>query len=396
MTPSCVRYQSGVLSTPAILKGDFSMRPNRFMPTVALLALLLSALVISTSAEPPRVASAATDCTTFQETGHVVCDRFLQYWNEHGGLAQQGYPISDVLGEISDTDGKLYTVQYFERAVFEYHPENQPPTDVLLSLLGSFPYNSSYAAGAPAQIPNTSAGSRLFAETGKHLGGIFLQYWNSHGGLAQQGYPISDEFTEVSSLDGKPYQVQYFERAVFEYHPENPAPNNVLLSQLGTFRFQAKYASSAALPPPPVPVPPAIAAATPTPAANSKDVQAFARYIKQKYGRIGTYPLQFGDIYAHDNSAAWHIIDFYLSRSIPIPGGPSVADGDAWIHAVYDEAANNWPTDNFTIHVFYETYTWSPAFEAEGTCYDIIYLDPDQGWDVLEHVVGMSRLRGRA
>jgi hypothetical protein len=27
-------------------------------------------------------------------------------------------------------------VQYFERARFEYHPENQPPYDVLLGLLG--------------------------------------------------------------------------------------------------------------------------------------------------------------------------------------------------------------------------------------------------------------------
>ena len=35
-----------------------------------------------------------------------------------------------------DVDGKTYTVQYFERAVFELHPENQPPYNVLLSLLG--------------------------------------------------------------------------------------------------------------------------------------------------------------------------------------------------------------------------------------------------------------------
>jgi hypothetical protein len=35
--------------------------------------------------------------------------------------------------------------------------------------------------------------------------------------------------------------VQYFERAVFEYHPENQPPYNVLLSQLGTFRYREKY-----------------------------------------------------------------------------------------------------------------------------------------------------------
>ncbi|MFL5735444.1 MAG: alpha/beta fold hydrolase, partial [Chloroflexia bacterium] len=39
-------------------------------------------------------------------------------------------------------------------------------------------------------------------------------------------------------LNGKPYTVQYFERAVFELHPENAAPYDVLLSQLGTFQNQ--------------------------------------------------------------------------------------------------------------------------------------------------------------
>jgi len=38
--------------------------------------------------------------------------------------------------------------------------------------------------------------------------------------------------------------VQYFERAVFEYHPENAPSYNVLLSQLGTFRYQARYGGS--------------------------------------------------------------------------------------------------------------------------------------------------------
>jgi hypothetical protein len=62
-----------------------------------------------------------------------------------------------------------------------------------------------------------------------------------NGGLPQQGLPISDEFQETSDLDGKTYKVQYFERAVFEYHPENQAPYDVLLSQLGTFRYKQKY-----------------------------------------------------------------------------------------------------------------------------------------------------------
>jgi len=179
---------------------------------------------------------------TFPETGKTVRGIFLDYWNKNGGLPQQGYPISEMFTEISPLNKQPYTVQYFERAVFEYHPENQAPYNVLLSQLGTFQYKERYGAqGAPGQQANASGGSQLFAETGKHVGGKFLDYWKSHGGLAQQGYPISEEFTEKSPLDGKDYRVQYFERGVFELHPENQAPYDVLLSQLGTFQYKAKY-----------------------------------------------------------------------------------------------------------------------------------------------------------
>jgi len=189
------------------------------------------------------VAAAAQDCNTFNETGQTVCGRFLEYWNTHGGLAQQGFPISGELQEKSDTDGKTYTVQYFERAVFEKHPENAAPNDVLLSLLGTFLYKQKYPDGAPNQQASTT-NARTFPETGMTVGGKFIDYWNTHGGLAQQGFPISNEFQEKSDLDGNTYLVQYFERAVFEYHPENDAPNDVLLSQLGTFRYHTVYAAA--------------------------------------------------------------------------------------------------------------------------------------------------------
>jgi hypothetical protein len=80
-----------------------------------------------------------------------------------------------------------------------------------------------------------------FPETGKEIRGVFLTYWQEHGGLAQQGYPITNPLLEKSDLDGKEYTVQYFERAVFEMHPENQPPYDVLLSQLGTIRFKQLY-----------------------------------------------------------------------------------------------------------------------------------------------------------
>jgi hypothetical protein len=213
---------------------------SRWLPFVGLLALVLPAVGLG-----GLPAAAQGNGRTFPETGKTVRGRFLTYWDSHGGLAQQGYPISNEMQEVSATDGRTYTVQYFERAVFELHPELRAPNDVLLSLLGVFLYNEKYPGGAPAQVPATGAGTVLFPETGKRAGGIFLQYWRTHGGLAQQGYPISDQFLETSDLDGQTYLVQYFERAVFEYHPEKLGTGfEVLLSQLGTFEYRARYGAA--------------------------------------------------------------------------------------------------------------------------------------------------------
>jgi hypothetical protein len=195
---------------------------------------------VLTSTLPSRVTFAAGDSRIFPETGKTASGRFLNYWNSHGSLPQQGYPITEEVQEQSDTDGKVYTMQYFERAVFEFHPEFAgTSSEVLLSLLGTFYYNEKYHGSAPAQHTNTD-NPRLFNETGFTVGGAFRQYWETHGGLAQQGYPISEEFTEIDK-DGNPRTVQYFQRAVFELHPENKPPSNVLLSLLGVFYFDKQH-----------------------------------------------------------------------------------------------------------------------------------------------------------
>jgi hypothetical protein len=218
------------------------MRRNRVPFVVVALVSIVLASIFQPLQQLPALAQGG--CQTFRETGQTVCGHFFQYWQQHGGLMQQGFPVSGDISELSPTDGKTYTVQYFERAVFEYHPELRPPNDVLLSLLGNFLYQQKYPGGAPGQGANGSAGSVPFSQTGHRVGGGFLAYWKSHGGLAQQGYPISEEFIETSDINSKPYKVQYFERAELEYHPENPSPYNILLSQLGTLMYRQKYASS--------------------------------------------------------------------------------------------------------------------------------------------------------
>lgn len=72
----------------------------------------------------------------------------------------------------------------------------------------------------------------FFAETGHTLRGKFRAFWETHGGLPQFGYPLTEEFIE--SANGSLSQVQYFERNRFELHPENIGSDyEVLLGTLG-------------------------------------------------------------------------------------------------------------------------------------------------------------------
>jgi hypothetical protein len=241
--------------------------------------VLLVGLVLGGLLQPfPHLQSyAQPTCQTFKETGKTACGSYLEYWRAHGGLAQQGYPISEPFNEVSETNGKSYAVQYFERAVFELHPENAPPYNILLSLLGTFESQRKHPTGAPGQQPNTAAGSVIFKETGKRLGGRFLEYWNANGKLPQQGYPISDEFIEKSDLDGKTYRVQYFERAVFEMHLDNKPPFDVLLSQLGTFRYRTKY-GAISTPPTPAQISGGVCGTPYDPFGQDRDCSDFATH----------------------------------------------------------------------------------------------------------------------
>lgn len=118
-----------------------------FILTLAAIFLVTGMGIGLTMRLSPTPASAQGGCQTFPETGKTVCGRFLAYWQTHGGLAQQGYPISNEFVEVSDLNGLQYQVQYFERAVFELHTENQPPNDVLLSQLGTFQFKRKYPNG---------------------------------------------------------------------------------------------------------------------------------------------------------------------------------------------------------------------------------------------------------
>ena len=65
--------------------------PKGLSTTVAICATLLPFLATHGGAAAAR----QPDCQTFPETGKNVCGSFLTYWQTRGGLAQQGFPISN-------------------------------------------------------------------------------------------------------------------------------------------------------------------------------------------------------------------------------------------------------------------------------------------------------------
>jgi hypothetical protein len=175
------------------------------------------------------------------ETGQTVSGGFLIAWDGYGGLTGIGRPLSPAIGEPSELDGKVYTVQYFERGVLEYHPEHAGgPFAVQLVQLGTMRYRARYGPdGAPGQQASAEQ-PRRFPATDKTVGGAFRRYWEQHGGLMQFGYPLSEEFVEAGAREGGPATVQYFERAVM-VAPAAGGSGDVTLLPLGADRWGVRY-----------------------------------------------------------------------------------------------------------------------------------------------------------
>ena len=181
----------------------------------------------------------------FSQTGHYLSYGFLNYWRAHGGTHIFGYPITD---EITDQKTGL-TVQYFERAVFEWHADQPEGSRVELRRLGAdlTQFRTSQAFNKVTAVSDTSCD--FYSETGHRLCNGFRTYWANNGGLAIFGFPISEEFTEKNADTGQDYTVQYFERARFEWHPENQSSSaQVLLGRLGAQAAQSAGVDTSPIP----------------------------------------------------------------------------------------------------------------------------------------------------
>ena len=213
--------------------------------------ILLVFAMVGLSVWNPMAVHGAQRC--FSETGFCIDGRIAEFWEQNGGLAVFGYPIGALV--TVHVDGKNVSSQQFERNRMELHPENGRPYDVQLGRLGAqytqrtFEMQNLPSEGI-AETDITGAylayrdDCRWFVETQHYICGEFFYYWHNHGlqfdsnaryndaeRIALFGLPISS--FRRQTINGQEFFVQLFERARFEYHPENQAAFKVQLGLLG-------------------------------------------------------------------------------------------------------------------------------------------------------------------
>ena len=172
----------------------------------ALLAMMM--LVLSTTS------GAFAASRSYAETGQVISDPFLSFFDTNGGVEIFGLPRT---GEFM-MNGRR--VQYFQRARMEVDPA--APGIVQIGMLPV-----ELGRSRPPSIQSSDPNRRYFRETQHSIGGGFRDFWEARGGPAIFGFPITDELIENG------FTVQYFERARIEWHGELPADHRVTLGLLG-------------------------------------------------------------------------------------------------------------------------------------------------------------------
>jgi hypothetical protein len=154
-----------------------------------------------------------------QEQGILVPALIWRYWRAHGGLEQFGPPLAP-----AERAGPI-TRQFFERAVLELHPD-QADTPFLIQPAALGRLAAAGRAFAPAA---EQPGTRYFPATSHTLREAFQVYWEQRDGMLVLGLPLSEEF-EAAAADGHRRAMQYFERAILAYYPED---RTVRLEPLG-------------------------------------------------------------------------------------------------------------------------------------------------------------------
>jgi hypothetical protein len=211
------------------------------------LLLVVGLLLLAGTAATGQAQPTGERC--FEESPYCISGRIRAFWEQHGGMDVFGLPLTAATVEVDEQTGRTRFVQWFERHRLELLPYNPPPYDVLLGRLGverleqrGIDWQVLPRAGMP--IP----GCLWVAETASNIcnqapGEGFRAFWETRGlndpardayqqSLALFGLPLSDPYMERTS-SGQQVLTQWFERARFEWYPNNPPSYRVLPGLLG-------------------------------------------------------------------------------------------------------------------------------------------------------------------
>jgi hypothetical protein len=202
-------------------------------------------IVLLASIWPPATAAEASpDCRPRPEV--CVYPTFREFWQQNGGLDQFGFSITDWY-PLTVNNRTTY-IQEFERARFEFNPRVSAPHNIVLGRVGAewldyhideltplLATDEPFAPGigrCAVVEPNTPA-----------VCGAFLDYHTTHGAEID-GIPLTSRNERLRlfglpltsamrwSTNGQSIVVQVFERARFEYHPNDPAGKTVQMGMI--------------------------------------------------------------------------------------------------------------------------------------------------------------------
>jgi hypothetical protein len=160
-------------------------------------------------------------------TGYAVSGPWLDFTRSHGDVDYVGHPRSPVVVDPLDAE---QCIQYFQRVVLEWHPDNPPEYRIQRRLLAT---ELSKDGAAPPETPaRPNSGDYWFfpkgerglghavsnsAPDGTRIG--FKRYFDAHGREDAFGYPMEAP-SKLPGADGVERWTQRFQAAVFEYHAE--------------------------------------------------------------------------------------------------------------------------------------------------------------------------------
>jgi poly-gamma-glutamate capsule biosynthesis protein CapA/YwtB (metallophosphatase superfamily) len=199
-------------------------------------------------ADPAALGPRVEICPTIAlpDGGRLAGD-FAQFYTTSSGTAPRsfadtqavfGAPIDPVARELAGDCRTLTSVLTTERQRLELHPELDWPFRVSGTQLGVAVYRQKHGAGEIQRRTNLEGDAIADPR--------FKSFFQTYGGLAAFGYPISPALTEPDEKSGQPTTVQYFERARLELIP-GAAASASLPEQVRLGALVREYPGMAAL-----------------------------------------------------------------------------------------------------------------------------------------------------